>query len=187
MRRGRGARRPDVEWPGARSRIAVTLLAMSAALPLAPDGASAAVDLAPAGAPAAVDRANPDTRAHFGREPGQDPDSDSTVLYRRPSWSYPSGPMRNPFRPPSAGDRAGPPLERLRLSGILYSPDVGSVAVLVDDATGRRHRMREGDVLGTARLVAVRAGSVTFAVREFGMVRRVTMNVRREPEQEPSP
>lgn len=113
--------------------------------------------------------------------------ADSVPRYERQSWSYPVTSGRSPFRPPSADETAGPSLESLRLSGILYSPAVGSIAVLVHPETGRRYRLREGDVVGTARLIAVRPGSATFRVREFGLVRRVTLQVKRESEQEPMP
>lgn len=112
---------------------------------------------------------------------------DTVPRYERESWSYPVLTGRNPFRPPSADAGAGPSLESLRLSGILYSPAVGSIAILADPDTGRRYRLREGDVVGAARLVALRPGSATFRVSEFGLVRRVTLQVKRESEQEPRP
>ena len=59
---------------------------------------------------------------------------------RREVFEYPVDGRRDPFEPLSAGDELGPRFEDLRLAGVIFSPERGSVAVLVDQATRRRSR-----------------------------------------------
>lgn len=90
--------------------------------------------------------------------------SGSAVLPDREVFDYPVGDRRDPFRPSVAGGRSGPDFGDLRLRGILFAPEVGSVAVLRDAATGRLHRLREGDRLGNVRLVELGPAVAVFSV-----------------------
>jgi len=107
------------------------------------------------------------------------PASDSVSVIRREVFTYPAGPRRDPFMPLNAGEQVGPRFEDLELSGIIYSPDAGSVAVLVDRATQRRYRVRGGDRLGAAEVVEIRPGEAVFLVSAFGVSRREILRVKK--------
>ncbi len=103
-------------------------------------------------------------------------------VYEREVFTYPSLGRRDPFRPLNAGEQLGPRFENLTLSGVLFSPGLGSVATLTDRKTGRRYRAREGDVLGDIRVAAVRLDEVDFVITSFGISRRETLKVKRDKE-----
>jgi len=103
--------------------------------------------------------------------------SEAPVMERE-VFEYPVVGRRDPFAPLSAGDELGPRFEDLALSGIIYSPQRGSVAVLVDRATERRYRVWEGDVIGGARLLQVSESDAEFLVTVFGVTRRDTLRLK---------
>lgn len=103
--------------------------------------------------------------------------SEAPVMERE-VFQYPVVGRRDPFAPLSAGDELGPRFEDLALSGIIYSPQRGSVAVLVDRATERRYRVWEGDVIGGARLLQVSESDAEFLVTVFGVTRRDTLRLK---------
>lgn len=107
-------------------------------------------------------------------------------VYRREVFRYPSGGRRNPFMPVDAGVEEGPRFQNLRLTGVIYSPSVGSVAVLLDQTTGERYRVRDGQTVGQARVLEIRRNEVRFAVSgAAGQTRRETLQVEeRERESE---
>lgn len=109
------------------------------------------------------------------------PASTSTV-YEREVFEYPSLGRRDPFRALNAGEQIGPQFDDLRLSGVLFNPSVGSVATLLDEKTGRRYRVREGEDLGEARIVAIRTDEVDFLITSFGISRQETLRVKRDKE-----
>ena len=100
------------------------------------------------------------------------------TLIQRETFEYPAAGRRDPFTPLSAGDELGPRFEDLGLSGIIYSPERGSIAVLVDRATLRRYRVWEGDMVGGARLLAVKQTEAEFLVTVFGVSRRDTLRLK---------
>lgn len=102
--------------------------------------------------------------------------ADSAAIVRE-SFEYGAAGRRDPFTPLSAGDELGPRFEDLGLSGIIFSPDRGSIAVLVDRATQRRYRVWEGDMVGGARLLAVSEDEAEFLVTVFGVSRRDTLRL----------
>ena len=102
----------------------------------------------------------------------------------RETFYYPGGQRRDPFEPLSAGDELGPRFEDLNLSGIVYSPSTGSIAVLTDKATGKRYRVWEGDVIGGARLVRVRASEVDFVVTAYGVSRQETLRLKSQDKEQ---
>ena len=119
------------------------------------------------------------------QEAGERPEqtTDSSSVDRRPSvdretFDYPAAARRDPFAPLSAGDELGPRFEDLNLGGIVYSPATGSIAILTDRATGKRYRVWEGDVIGGAKLVRVRAAEVDFVVTAFGVSRQETLRLK---------
>jgi len=107
--------------------------------------------------------------------------TDSTV-YRREVFEYPSMGRRDPFRPLNAGEQIGPRFENLRVSGVLFNAEIGSVAMLTDEQNGRRYRVREGDTLGEIRVVAIRLDEVDFLITSFGVSRRETLRVKQDKE-----
>lgn len=100
------------------------------------------------------------------------------ALLQREVFEYPAIGRRDPFAPLSAGDELGPRFEDLGLSGIIYSPERGSIAVLVDRATQRRYRVWEGDMIGGARLLNVSEAEAEFLVTVFGVTRRDTLRLK---------
>ncbi|MEJ2482494.1 MAG: hypothetical protein P8049_05105 [Gemmatimonadota bacterium] len=108
----------------------------------------------------------------------------STGALERETFYYPGGQRRDPFEPLSAGDELGPRFEDLNLSGIVYSPTTGSIAVLTDRATGKRYRVWEGDLIGGAKLVRVRASEVDFVVSAFGVSRQETLRLKSQEKEQ---
>ena len=102
----------------------------------------------------------------------------------RETFYYPGGQRRDPFEPLSAGDELGPRFEDLNLSGIVYSPSTGSIAVLTDKATGKRYRVWEGDMIGGAKLVRVRASEVDFVVTAYGVSRQETLRLKSQDKEQ---
>lgn len=96
----------------------------------------------------------------------------------RETFTYSGQGRRDPFRPLEAGSEIGPRFEDLELSGIIYSPDAGSVVVLVDRSTQRRYRVWEGDVVGGAQLLAVTPDQAVFMVTVFGVSRQETLRLK---------
>lgn len=104
--------------------------------------------------------------------------------YGREKFVYPESPdRRDPFAPLAAGEEIGPRFADLELSGLIYAPDVGSVAVLTDRTTLRRYRVREGDWLGDARVDRIRVDEVAFTVAGFGLSRTEVLRVAREDQE----
>ena len=112
-----------------------------------------------------------------GRDAPEEPTGSSLLPYEREPFAYPVGDRPNPFRPAATTGRVGPRFEDLRLSGILYGPAMGSVAVLRDGTTGRIHRLREGDRVGSGRLVELRSAEAHFVVTGPAGSRRVLLRV----------
>lgn len=108
------------------------------------------------------------------------------VSYQREVFDYPSFDRRDPFRARTGGVTEGPRFENLVLSGVIYNPSVGSVAVLVDRATGRRHRVREGQRLGQMWIDSIRRSEVELLLPgpEGRVARVLSMETRRNEESE---
>jgi hypothetical protein len=106
------------------------------------------------------------------------------AVIQRETFEYPSMGRRDPFAPLSAGEELGPRFEDLGLSGIIYSPERGSIVVLVDQATLRRYRVWEGDMIGGARLLAVKEKEAEFLVTVFGVSRRDTLRLKSQDKEQ---
>ena len=96
----------------------------------------------------------------------------------RESFSYSGAGRRDPFKALKAGDELGPRFEDLELSGIIFSPEAGSVIVLVDRSTQRRYRVWEGDIVGGATLLDVTPDQAVFRVTVFGVSRQETLRLK---------
>lgn len=114
----------------------------------------------------------------------QEPPDDSTLM--REVFDYPSSDRRDPFEPLSTEQDLGPRFEDLRLAGVIYSPDRGSIAVLVDAATQRRYRVWEGDGIGGARLISIGQDHAEFLVTVFGVSRRDTLRLKPQDKEQDS-
>ena len=110
--------------------------------------------------------------------------SPASTVYEREVFDYPSAGRRDPFRALNAGEQIGPRFDDLSVTGVLYNPGVGSVATLMDQKTGKRYRVREGDVLGEIRVAAIRTVEVDFVITSFGISRRETLRVKKDKESE---
>ncbi len=111
-------------------------------------------------------------------------EAERAAVLQREVFEYPITERRDPFAPLSAGDELGPRFEDLGLSGIIYSPERGSIVVLVDRATLRRYRVWEGDAIGGARLVAVSQTEAEFLVTVFGVSRRDTLRLKTQDKEQ---
>ena len=96
----------------------------------------------------------------------------------RESFSYSGAGRRDPFKALQAGDELGPRFEDLELAGIIFSPQAGSVIVLVDRSTQRRYRVWEGDIVGGATLLDVTPDEAVFRVTVFGVSRQETLRLK---------
>ena len=121
--------------------------------------------------------------------PAQEADADVDQASEAPSverevFEYDAAGRRDPFKPLEAGSELGPRFEDLELSGIIYSPEAGSIVVLVDRNTLRRYRVWEGDVIGGATLLEVTPQDATFMVTVFGVSRQETLRVKRNDKEQ---
>jgi len=96
----------------------------------------------------------------------------------RESYFYSGAGRRDPFKALEAGDELGPRFENLELAGIIFSPQAGSVIVLVDRSTQRRYRVWEGDIVGGATLLDVTPDEAVFRVTVFGVSRQDTLRLK---------
>lgn len=135
----------------------------------------AALLLALAGA-AALDA---QARGQSGAAPPPTPEPvEIKLVYEREVFQYPSQSRRDPFVPLTAEADQGPRFEELSILGVIHSnlPDQ-SVATLAD-ATGKRYRVRRGDVVGNARVLDISPLRVVFAVDNFGVVRQEMLELK---------
>jgi Tfp pilus assembly protein PilP len=102
-----------------------------------------------------------------------------TLVYEREVFTYRPTGRRDPFRPLTDDDEMGPRFERLSLQGVIYSTGRGASIALLGDGTGRVYRVREGEVLGNARVVEIGPARVMLAVDVFGTVRQEMLELQR--------
>jgi Tfp pilus assembly protein PilP len=102
-----------------------------------------------------------------------------TLVYEREVFTYRPTGRRDPFRPLTDDDEMGPRFERLSLQGVIYSTGRGESIALLGDGTGRVYRVREGEVLGNARVVEIGPSRVMLAVDVFGTIRQEMLELQR--------
>ena len=110
-------------------------------------------------------------------------DTLGALEYQREVFTYPTAGRRSPFRAPDAGEGMGPQFEDLSLSGIIHAPSIGSVAIVKDGATGERHRLREGQRIGDARVIEIRRDGVVFSVSGITGPRREVLQAKTEEQE----
>lgn len=118
-----------------------------------------------------------------GPERSAEADTGGGATYRREIFTYPTGGRTDPFRPLELDQGMGPRFENLVLAGVIHAPEVGSVAILRDRSTGSRHRVRDGERIGNARVVEIRPDAVVFSVRGVAGPRREILPARRQEEE----
>lgn len=149
----------------------VTLFALAVIL-LAPMPAEARQDAASGQNPRQSAAARPDSAA---------------LVFEREVFNYPTFARRNPFQPLSAMSASGPDFESLRLNGVTYSEDpalsVASLGVGTPTASGsgsggfQGYRVRVGQTIGNATVLAIQRMHVVFSVEEFGVREQRTLEV----------
>jgi Tfp pilus assembly protein PilP len=102
-----------------------------------------------------------------------------TLVYEREVFVYAAAGRRDPFRPLTDDDELGPRFEVLTLQGIIYSTGAGRSIALLADGDGRVHRVRQGDVLGNARVIEIGPSRVVMAVERFGTIRQEMLELQR--------
>lgn len=126
-----------------------------------------------------------------GPPPSQGPPTPDSVELRaeREIFAYPAFDRRNPFRPLTAAEGAGPRFEQMRLLGIVYSQEPGmSVATITagsstvvspsgtpQETRGRSRYLRTGERWGNVRILEIRRDRVIVEVEEFGLAERREM------------
>lgn len=105
--------------------------------------------------------------------------ADLTLVYEREVFVYAAPGRRDPFRPLTDDDDLGPRFEQLALRSIIYATGRGRSVAMLGDGGGRVYRVREGDVVGNARVLEIGAMRVVMAVETFGTVRRETLELQR--------
>jgi Tfp pilus assembly protein PilP len=105
--------------------------------------------------------------------------SEVTLVYEREVFMYQATGRRDPFRPLTDDDEMGPRFERLSLQGVIYSTGRGESLALLGDGTGRVYRVRQGDVIGNARVVEIGPSRVVMAVEVFGTIRQEMLELQR--------
>ena len=143
------------------SRNLATRYAMAAMLVLI--GLPLFAQTPPAAPPAAPPGSQPEPKLTFDRE----------------VFAYPSEGRRDPFKPLFGGPGSGGPLfADIALRGIIYSPDPRRSVVLVQVGGKRTFRLRQGDIIGNARVTAIQPLRVLFAVENFGTIRNEVLDLR---------
>ncbi len=102
-----------------------------------------------------------------------------TLVYEREVFAYGAAGRRDPFRALTEDDELGPRFEQLALRSIIYATGRGRSVALLADGGGRVYRVREGDVVGNARVLEIGAARVVLAVETFGTVRREMLELQR--------
>lgn len=102
-----------------------------------------------------------------------------SLVYEREVFTYQGTNRRDPFRPLTSSDQAGPRFENLTLQGIIYSTGQGRSLALLADTDGRVFRVRVGDVVGNSRVVEVGPLRVVLAVEDFGQVRQEMLELKK--------
>lgn len=104
------------------------------------------------------------------------PPPDPKLAFEREVFTYPAEGRRDPFRPLGGQDALGPLFEDLSLRGIMFvaNTPANSIAI-VSDGAKKIYRLRRGETLGNARVVAVERYQVRFMVENYGIMREEVM------------
>lgn len=106
-----------------------------------------------------------------------DDEGEIALVYERESYAYQAGELRDPFAS-LVGVGIGPRLEDLTIRGLIYAEE-RSVVVLSDGADNL-YRLRVGQTVGNAQVLDIQPTRVIFAVEEFGVTHRETLEYNRD-------
>jgi hypothetical protein len=151
---------------------------LAAALVAALPGALAAQPAAavPTGYTRAAAAAPGDTPARGGRaEPRAVEEGTGVLTLDRESFAYSSDGRRDPFASLVATGDLRPNIADVRLVGVVFDRDGGSIAMLRDLKTDESYRVRVGDPLGRMRVTKIEPKQVVFTIEEFGFSRQETL------------
>ncbi|HEX6693574.1 MAG TPA: hypothetical protein VF035_02605 [Longimicrobiales bacterium] len=104
------------------------------------------------------------------------------LVFEREVYQYGAAGRRDPFRPLTSDNSAGPMFAELQLTGILYSTDPSQSRVSFRDSNKKQYRLRRGDTVGNATVVDIGRTRVVFSIREFGMTRTESLELKLTPE-----
>ncbi|MEX0856118.1 MAG: hypothetical protein WD056_00985 [Gemmatimonadota bacterium] len=129
--------------------------------------------------------------------PGGLPGDTIELVFEREVFTYPQYERRNPFRPLTGEDSAGPRFEDLVLMGRILSSNPASSIALVGalpagassgQLPSRTFRLRTGDVIGNSRILEIREQAILVEVEEFGLRETRVLELRRaSPTVAPAP
>ncbi|HYC77032.1 MAG TPA: hypothetical protein VEI02_05330 [Planctomycetota bacterium] len=105
------------------------------------------------------------------------------LVFDREVFGYAGAGRRDPFTPLTGKGAAamGPRFQDLKLTGVIYVPGDGRASVAtVEDADGKKYRVRRGDVVGNTRIVDIGARRVVVIVQNFGLERREVLDIQRK-------
>lgn len=113
---------------------------------------------------------------------GGPPAPEPTLVFEREVYQYSAAGRRDPFRPLTSNNSGGPLFAELKLTGILYMADPSQSRVTFRDASKKQYRLRRGDTIGNATVVDIGKTRVVFSIREFGMTRTESLELKLTPE-----
>jgi type II secretory pathway component PulC len=97
--------------------------------------------------------------------------------YEREVFRYPVAGRRDPFSALSRRGDLGPRFDELTLHGIIFSERAGTSVAVLSDGSGKRHRVRRGDVVGDAQVLDIGQTRVVFSVESFGIRRQEVLEL----------
>jgi hypothetical protein len=101
------------------------------------------------------------------------------LVYEREVFAYRPAGRRDPFRPLTDDDEMGPRFEQLALRAVIHDTGQRNSLAMLADGSGRVYRVREGDVIGNARVVEIGPSRVVMAVETFGTIRQEMLELPR--------
>jgi hypothetical protein len=99
------------------------------------------------------------------------------LVFEREVFTYPGRNRRDPFAPLTA-TADGPLFSDVRIHMIIFSDDPAESIVSLSVAGGRRVRLRRGETVGNATVVAISVTHVVFSVMDFGMRRQEVLYLK---------
>src|SRR5436853_222937 len=169
LRRPRRRRRRSRAGRRMNAKLALGLVTLCLAAPLA---AQATLQGAPR-APRAKPPASSDTGAH--------PEAAIAMSLVREVYAYEGG-GRDPFLSLLKSGDIRPLLADLKLVGIYYDSryPARSVAVLRDVTNSKIYRVKPAEIIGPLKVTAIRPRELVFTVQEFGFERQESLQLAKQ-------
>lgn len=114
----------------------------------------------------------------------------ATLTVMREAFTYNKSDRRDPFVSLMASGELRPVITDLVLTGVIYDESGrgrGSIAMLVDNSTGKPYSVRVGTQLARMRVTRIGRESVTFDIDEFGLSRSETLVIDKTKAGTPAP